>query len=214
MNAPDEIRVGHWELAGRLGVVRDCLALTIVAHGVRSSPLSPRNGLVASVLKERGFGTLVFELRSASEAFEHEKVFDIALLAVCLRDAMDWIRSEAQLASQPLGLFAASTGAAAALDAAPLRPGAPRRGRRAKRACGPGNRQLGTSACSNTPHRRGPLPGSVALNSNHIAGHGLHQARCDRPRSDPSLGADGCAKTRGQSGWPVVFQSPCRQETS
>jgi len=50
-------------------------------------------------------------------------VFDIDLLAGRLVEAIDWVGDRPALAPLPLGLFGASTGAAAALRAASLRPG-------------------------------------------------------------------------------------------
>src|SRR5581483_6622915 len=48
--------------------------------------------------------------------------FDIGLLAARLVAAIDWLAAEPETANLPLGLFGASTGAAAALVAAAARP--------------------------------------------------------------------------------------------
>ncbi|WP_342587872.1 dienelactone hydrolase family protein [Alsobacter soli] len=96
--------------------------LILFAHGSGSSRLSPRNAAVAQILVERGFGTLLFDLLTESEACDRGNVFDIALLASRLEDAMTHLTKLTGMAKQPLGLFGASTGAAAALVAAARRP--------------------------------------------------------------------------------------------
>ena len=53
-----------------------------------------------------------------SEEGDRSKVFDIPLLAGRLIDAVHWIDRQPALSKQPLGLFGASTGAAAALQVA------------------------------------------------------------------------------------------------
>ncbi|MEC5324933.1 dienelactone hydrolase family protein [Aurantimonas sp. A3-2-R12] len=92
--------------------------LIVFAHGSGSSRLSPRNVAVAEVLGERGFATLLFDLLTEVEEGDRRNVFDIPLLADRLLDAVRWIEGESGLSELPLGLFGASTGAAAALVAA------------------------------------------------------------------------------------------------
>jgi putative phosphoribosyl transferase len=75
------------------------------------------------VLNERGFATLLFDLLTASEDRDPSRRFDIPLLARRLETALDWTRDQAQLCDLPIGLFGASTGAAAALIVAATRPG-------------------------------------------------------------------------------------------
>jgi pimeloyl-ACP methyl ester carboxylesterase len=93
-------------------------ALVVFAHGSGSSRLSPRNREVAKGLNARGIGTLLFDLLTLAEERDRANVFDIPLLAARLVDVVHWIDGEAKLARLPLGLFGASTGAAAALVAA------------------------------------------------------------------------------------------------
>ena len=88
------------------------------AHGSGSSRFSPRNVTLATALNEAGFGTLLFDLLTPSEENDRANVFDIPLLADRLLDAIRWIDRDTGLSSLPLGLFGASTGAAAALVAA------------------------------------------------------------------------------------------------
>ncbi|SPE24064.1 Phosphoribosyltransferase [Burkholderiales bacterium] len=94
----------------------------VFAHGSGSSRLSPRNRLVAAALQDNALGTLLFDLLSEAEAADRAAVFDIPVLASRLCEALDWIDHEGELARLRVGLFGASTGAAAALMAAAMRP--------------------------------------------------------------------------------------------
>ena len=105
-------------LAGDLQVPAQARGLILFAHGSGSSRLSPRNRAVADDLNSRGFATLLFDLLGEQEAKDRRKVFDIDLLADRLLLAAAWIEQQPDLADLPLGLFGASTGAAAALTAA------------------------------------------------------------------------------------------------
>jgi putative phosphoribosyl transferase len=103
-------------LPGDLLVPGDARALVVFAHGSGSSRRSPRNVWVAERLHAGRLGTLLFDLLTDAESADRAKVFDIALLAGRLREAAGWVEREAP--GLPLGLFGASTGAAAALLAA------------------------------------------------------------------------------------------------
>ena len=109
-------------LPGTLDVPRNAHALVIFAHGSGSSRLSPRNRSVADALNRRGIVTLLFDLLTPTEEADRRNVFDIPLLADRLVDAVNWLDKEPVLARLPLGLFGASTGAAAALVAAAKLP--------------------------------------------------------------------------------------------
>jgi putative phosphoribosyl transferase len=74
--------------------------------------------MVAEALNRAGFATLLFDLLTEGEETERRNVFDIALLADRLVHAIMWSNDDPALAKLPLGLFGASTGAAAALVAA------------------------------------------------------------------------------------------------
>lgn len=110
------------QLEGFLTIPADAHAIVVFAHGSGSSRLSPRNRQVAQVLQDAGFGTLLFDLLTEREqqldAVSGEYRFDIALLARRLEGALDWLLSRADTRSLTVGLFGASTGAAAALVAA------------------------------------------------------------------------------------------------
>jgi putative phosphoribosyl transferase len=105
-------------LAGTLRIPADARALVAFAHGSGSSRLSPRNMKVAEGLNGHGLATLLFDLLTEQEEEDRANVFDIGLLATRLADAVVWLCQEAVGARFPIGLFGASTGAAAALVAA------------------------------------------------------------------------------------------------
>ncbi|WP_240387356.1 dienelactone hydrolase family protein [Brevundimonas naejangsanensis] len=110
-------------LAGDLLAPARPRGLVLFAHGSGSSRFSPRNREAADALVEAGMAALLFDLLTEAEAKDRAKVFDIDLLAARLVQGIDWARMRPDLAALPLGLFGASTGAAAALRAAAERPG-------------------------------------------------------------------------------------------
>ncbi len=98
------------------------LGLVIFAHGSGSSRESPRNRHVARVLNDAGLATLLFDLLTPVESQVRDHVFDVDLLAARLDAALAWGRGRPELAALPVGLFGASTGAAAALTSAARSP--------------------------------------------------------------------------------------------
>ena len=102
-------------LPGDLTIPGQAIAVVVFAHGSGSSRRSPRNIRVADRLHREGLGTLLFDLLIDAEAEERRKAFDIELLARRLGAAVGWVRGRSELDGLPLGLFGASTGAAAAL---------------------------------------------------------------------------------------------------
>jgi len=112
------VRLGAPGLDGLLRVPEQAGRMVVFAHGSGSSRLSPRNNAVAEAFGHAGIATLLFDLLTESEADDRANVFDIALLASRLGTAIDWIDHRDDVAGLPLGLFGASTGAAAALVAA------------------------------------------------------------------------------------------------
>ena len=110
-------------LAGTLNVPKGALGLVVFAHGSGSSRQSPRNTAVATALNNRGFATLLFDLLTPQEEADRANVFDISLLAERLVDVVDWLDDQGgSIEELPVGLFGASTGAAAALVAAARLP--------------------------------------------------------------------------------------------
>jgi fermentation-respiration switch protein FrsA (DUF1100 family) len=116
--AAREVVIGPLGLAGTLHLPTSANALVVFAHGSGSSRFSPRNMAVANALNAEGIATLLFDLLTPDEESQRTNVFDIPLLAERLVDVLHWIDTDSNLARLPLGLFGASTGAAAALVAA------------------------------------------------------------------------------------------------
>jgi putative phosphoribosyl transferase len=106
------------QLSGDLSVPPSARGLVVFAHGSGSGRLSPRNRAVAGTLQAAGYATLLFDLLTPAEEADRGNVFDIPLLASRLRAATGWLREQPDLAGLPLAYFGASTGAAAALNAA------------------------------------------------------------------------------------------------
>lgn len=109
------IKAAGAELPGRLTVPAGATGVVVFAHGSGSGRLSPRNQQVAASLNAVALGTLLFDLLTPDEAADRANVFDIQLLAGRVVAAVRWLRESRDAADLPLGLFGASTGAAAAL---------------------------------------------------------------------------------------------------
>ena len=105
-------------LEGTLNIPERAKGIVIFAHGSGSSRFSPRNMLVARVLQEAGIGTLLFDLLTGEEDIDYETRFDINLLAERLTIATRWLLEQSESKGIKMGYFGASTGAAAALQAA------------------------------------------------------------------------------------------------
>lgn len=116
------VTVGARNLEGFLRLPENAAGLVIFAHGAGSSRLSPRNNFVADYFSSRNLATILFDLLSETEARDRANVFDIELLADRVVEALDWVSGQAELKSLPVGIFGASTGAAAALVAAANAP--------------------------------------------------------------------------------------------
>lgn len=108
-------------LIGDLTLPANAGGIVVFAHGSGSGRLSPRNRAVAHELVHGGFATLLFDLltpeEEVAERYTRHLRFDIPLLANRLAGAIEWVHRQAELAELPIGLFGASTGAAAALIA-------------------------------------------------------------------------------------------------
>lgn len=110
------------DLPGRLSMPEAAVGLVVFAHGSGSSRHSPRNQFVAGVLHESWIATLLFDLLTPQEADDRANVFDIQFLADRLDAALRFVMGHDLTAALPIGLFGASTGAAAALVAAAEEP--------------------------------------------------------------------------------------------
>lgn len=105
-------------LKGILAVPPGAKGVVLFAHGSGSGRFSPRNNFVARVLQDAGFATLLIDLLTEREALDQRLVFDIDFLAQRLLSATAWLQREPQTRNLRVGYFGASTGAAAALQAA------------------------------------------------------------------------------------------------
>jgi dienelactone hydrolase len=117
-----QIPAGSVLLDGDLIVPLNADGLVIFAHGSGSSRRSPRNQLVAEVLRRAGLGTLLFDLltpaEGAADAVRGHLRFNIGLLTQRLVCAAHWAAEEDEARHLRLGFFGASTGGGAALVAA------------------------------------------------------------------------------------------------
>ena len=117
---------GQMALEADIAIPPDAAGVVLFAHGSGSSRHSRRNRSVAAELSSLRIATVLADLLTAEEedvdlssgAFR----FDIPMLTARLVRMIDWAQSYDLIASLPIGLFGASTGAAAALDAAAARP--------------------------------------------------------------------------------------------
>lgn len=104
--------------AALLGLPDGAHGIVVFAHGSGSSRLSPRNNYVAEVLRDAGMATLLFDLLTEAEDRDYERRFDIGLLTRRLAEATRWLQKQDATRDLAIGYFGASTGAAAALQAA------------------------------------------------------------------------------------------------
>jgi putative phosphoribosyl transferase len=122
VSRPVRIDLTGASLNGDVTVPDGAQGLVVFVHGSGSSRFSPRNRAVADCLLRAQLGTLLLDLLTEPEdrtdAVTAEFRFDIPLLAGRTTGVVDWIGVSPALRSLPLGLFGASTGAAAALMAA------------------------------------------------------------------------------------------------
>lgn len=120
------IPAGGVVLGGELGLPPGASGVVLFAHGAGSSRHSPRNQLVAKELRRAGLATLLMDLLTAAEEHRERETghlrFDIAFLSARVLAALNWLESEPGTLGLQVGLFGASTGAAAALVAAARAP--------------------------------------------------------------------------------------------
>jgi putative phosphoribosyl transferase len=119
------VPAGDVRLDGDLVVPERSHGIVLFAHGSGSGRHSPRNRAVADTLNAAGFATLLIDLLTTAEEEADRGTgtyrFDIGLLARRLVAAVEWLRRDGAT-PLPIGLFGASTGAAAALVTAAARP--------------------------------------------------------------------------------------------
>jgi putative phosphoribosyl transferase len=120
------IPAGAAALEGSLNLPEGASGIVLFAHGSGSSRHSPRNQLVARVLREGGLGTLLFDLLTPDEetvdTLTGHLRFNIGLLAERLANGTDWLANNLETRDLKVGYFGSSTGGGAALVAAAERP--------------------------------------------------------------------------------------------
>jgi pimeloyl-ACP methyl ester carboxylesterase len=109
-------------LEGALEIPAGATGLVLFAHGSGSSRFSPRNNFVAQELRRAGLATLLIDLLTRDEDRDYQTRFDIALLTQRVVAVTQWLATQTETGTLALGLFGASTGAAAALQAAAALP--------------------------------------------------------------------------------------------
>jgi dienelactone hydrolase len=119
---PVHIPANSVQLEADLAIPAGANAIVLFAHGSGSSRHSPRNQYVAGVLRAGGLGTLLMDLLTREEDRVYETRFDIGLLTERLAAATRWLAEQPQTQALRVGYFGASTGAAAALEAAAAIP--------------------------------------------------------------------------------------------
>ena len=115
------IPCGQVQIEGSLEVPEHPIGIVVFAHGSGSSRFSPRNNYVAGELRDERIGTLLLDLLTPEEDEQYRTRFNIPLLTERLLAAVKWLQRQAGgNRALPVGLFGASTGAAAALQVAAL----------------------------------------------------------------------------------------------
>lgn len=116
---PIRVPIDNTVLQGDLHMPPNSLGLVLFVHGSGSSRFSPRNRFVATELNQRGLATLLLDLLTEQEHRIDEGTmsyrFNIPLLAGRSTVAAKWLHAQPGISRLPIGLFGASTGAAAAL---------------------------------------------------------------------------------------------------
>src|SRR5918994_3092693 len=114
-----DLQLDDATLEGHLAIPENSRGLVIFAHGSGSSRHSPRNRSVAKRLNETHLATLLFDLLTEEEQARDQASgqfrFNILLLARRLANVVDSMTTRSETAGMKIGLFGASTGAAAAL---------------------------------------------------------------------------------------------------
>jgi len=115
---PVRIPVDGVTLDGTVELPEGAPGVVVFAHGSGSSRHSPRNNYLAEVIRERGVGTLLFDLLTEREDRSRQNRFDIPLLTDRLVAVTEWLWGQDWASGVSVGYFGSSTGAAAALRGA------------------------------------------------------------------------------------------------
>jgi putative phosphoribosyl transferase len=120
------VRAGGVHLDATLEAPRGARGLVVFVHGSGSDRFSARNRAVAAHLRTLGLATLLVDLLNLAEQRVDESTtelrFDIERLSARVVGVIDAADRDPRVRGLPIGLFGASTGAAAALVAAARRP--------------------------------------------------------------------------------------------
>jgi len=122
-----QIRAADAVLEADLGMpLQTRSGAVLFVHGSGSGRHSPRNRYVADQLNRAGLVTVLADLLTRDEELHDIRTaalrFDIALLAARVTAVSDWLAHSDLVAGLGIGLFGASTGGAAALTCAGIRP--------------------------------------------------------------------------------------------
>ena len=112
------IPVDDVHMEAMLSLPHSARGLVLFVHGSGSSRHCPRNNYVARLLHEQRIGTLLLDLLTLAEDLDYQTRFDIDLLTHRLLVATRWVKLQGSTRHLPIGYFGASTGSAAALQAA------------------------------------------------------------------------------------------------
>jgi len=112
------IKAGTALVEGALNIPQNALGIVLFAHGSGSSRFSSRNNYVAQVLQKNNLATLLIDLLTQEEDTDYENRFDIDLLSERLMQISRWLKKNEETKNLKIGYFGASTGAAAAINAA------------------------------------------------------------------------------------------------
>jgi pimeloyl-ACP methyl ester carboxylesterase len=120
------IKAGDAVIDGDLKVPHRATGLVVFPHGSGSSRFSPRNRSMAHVFEHGGFATLLLDLLTRDEEVVDARTgayqLDLERLTHRVIAALDWLAGHPDVSRLPVACCGASTGAAAALIAAALRP--------------------------------------------------------------------------------------------
>lgn len=113
-------------LSGELFLPDSPTGIVLFVHGAGSGRHSPRSRKASDVLTGAGIATFLFDLltpiEEAEDRWRGHLSFDIPFLAGRLMGVMDWASDSPLTRDLGVGVFGASTGAAAALLTAAERP--------------------------------------------------------------------------------------------
>lgn len=116
-----EIKVDKDHIEGELVIPESATGLVLFAHGSGSSRFSPRNNYVAKTLQKENIATLLIDLLAKNEDLSYDRRFDIQLLSERLIEVTNWLKENNDTRNLKIGYFGASTGSAAAINAAAIK---------------------------------------------------------------------------------------------